>query len=933
MQFTPFLGGNLLLTTILAFSLSSDPIQAAPPLWISDFATVNGHPVTHGQNADPDLDTPDPTPMTPPEPDAVDNSAGPGLYGEADGSDAVLSSENVYRYKKYGFLDAPPLPDHLAPGDVEGQTAMWFGNDRRLGICSEMPTGGMDGLPYDLSNRTTVEGYFNSAFTSLITHSGTVPSRLYTDFRSPSGLRLSIGLAPYYPPAIPGLLDADSFDYTPGTTLEGENAVGGIGWNGGWVRTGSRPAVSLAPDGLSLEYPCTFQEPLAPLTPSGGRILSSNANSHRLLKNPFNLGVDGVLYCSCLIQQGETRGNILLEFVDSIGNRRFGLGIQAQGGFWINSNASANTGAATAGQTYFLVAKMVSSANGPDVAYLKVFGPGAPSGAIEVPAVEPETPWDVSAQGTGNAILDRVRVRIDGVDTNAQIDEIRIGTTWQSVVDANAPLAEEAGEPHNVLGIAYVVPDPTPTDPDRLVTRVNYGTTKIDAGAWHHFAMIYDGTDAEAANRSIEVYLDGNPTPEISVAGVDLVPPGPGHFGFGNDTFAGTDSRNFFGGLDELRVYDAVLTPDQFLTSGTPHTANLIWASSFEQDVDADGISTDTQHDQIPRLGMGIDTADLNFTPYPREFFRSSIKNSSPPGGWPGAGYAVPASQIHYVEYGRDGIRPVPAELDPLGLTGATGICFMPAAPSEAINTHIDGRALEHGFTVQGYFNSFAARPASGPFAPLRLVSQRYAEDDGNARLALGLHPTATGNSLAIYYKTVGDEPTDRLVQDSMDIIPGQWYQWAFIWDGVKARAYLNGQLRLEAPILNLRPIVTDPESPDPIPMAIGSNRLYRAPTGSADRSWLGLLDRIVITAQACNAPFADMDGDQDVDQDDFGEFQRCYTSVHGDLSLRCSCLDRDQDGTGNGVIDVVDLDAFVKCWTGPEVPFDADNPPAGCLP
>ena len=257
------------------------------------------------------------------------------------------------------------------------------------------------------------------------------------------------------------------------------------------------------------------------------------------------------------------------------------------------------------------------------------------------------------------------------------------------------------------------------------------------------------------------------------------MPPGTGRFGFGNDLFTGADSRNWYGGLDELRVYDAVLTPSQFLTSGTPHTANLIWASSFEQDVAADGSSTDVVHDQMPRLGPGLDAADTAFTTYKREFFKSSIKNSSPPAGFPATGYATPSRQLQYVVYGNDGIPAVPASIDPLGTAGTTGICFMPAAPSEAINTHVDGRELADGFIAQGYFNSFATQPSSGTWVPYRLITQRYAEDTGNGRLALGLHPTATGNALAIYHKSTGETPLDHVDVDSLDIIPGQWYQWA----------------------------------------------------------------------------------------------------------------------------------------------------------
>nr|MBP7936606.1 hypothetical protein [Phycisphaerae bacterium] len=71
----------------------------------------------------------------------------------------------------------------------------------------------------------------------------------------------------------------------------------------------------------------------------------------------------------------------------------------------------------------------------------------------------------------------------------------------------------------------------------------------------------------------------------------------------------------------------------------------------------------------------------------------------------------------------------------------------------------------------------------------------------------------------------------------------------------------------------------------------------------------------------ACPSPFADTDGDRDVDQKDFGVFQLCYTgsSFSGALPFECGCLDHVPDGK----IDLVDLAAFVNCVSGPAVAAD----------
>lgn len=71
-----------------------------------------------------------------------------------------------------------------------------------------------------------------------------------------------------------------------------------------------------------------------------------------------------------------------------------------------------------------------------------------------------------------------------------------------------------------------------------------------------------------------------------------------------------------------------------------------------------------------------------------------------------------------------------------------------------------------------------------------------------------------------------------------------------------------------------------------------------------------------------CRVPFADMDGDADVDQADFGIWQACFT---GDGAIadfnaeKCRCLDRDHDKD----VDGADFQAFSKCWSGPALPAD----------
>lgn len=83
----------------------------------------------------------------------------------------------------------------------------------------------------------------------------------------------------------------------------------------------------------------------------------------------------------------------------------------------------------------------------------------------------------------------------------------------------------------------------------------------------------------------------------------------------------------------------------------------------------------------------------------------------------------------------------------------------------------------------------------------------------------------------------------------------------------------------------------------------------------------------------ACHSPFADFDGDGDVDQADYAQFQLCYTGASAPGGLidvaNCDCFDReDADGNnqfgklsdGDGDVDADDLGRFLACFSGPSL-------------
>jgi len=78
---------------------------------------------------------------------------------------------------------------------------------------------------------------------------------------------------------------------------------------------------------------------------------------------------------------------------------------------------------------------------------------------------------------------------------------------------------------------------------------------------------------------------------------------------------------------------------------------------------------------------------------------------------------------------------------------------------------------------------------------------------------------------------------------------------------------------------------------------------------------------------QVCHDPFADADGDGDVDQDDFARFQICFTGNSGDPlgtypPQNCECFDTD----GDGDVDGADFTAFQNCASGPGIAADPER-------
>ena len=88
----------------------------------------------------------------------------------------------------------------------------------------------------------------------------------------------------------------------------------------------------------------------------------------------------------------------------------------------------------------------------------------------------------------------------------------------------------------------------------------------ITAGAWHHVAFSFDGTQANAANRYI-VHIDGVSVPLSGTQGIptSVNPVPPLAFILGN--YPGATGSSFDGQMDEVRVWDHVRTTAQITSN------------------------------------------------------------------------------------------------------------------------------------------------------------------------------------------------------------------------------------------------------------------------------------------------------------------------------------------------------------------------------
>lgn len=235
--------------------------------------------------------------------------------------------------------------------------------------------------------------------------------------------------------AIPGLIAYEGFEYNEKGTVSGHpdiNEPEGAGFYEKWRNLRNR--VELSVDNASLSFP-----PGTSFRPAGRRVGAigadgQSAKAHRVLAGTgLNFDIDGVFYVSALVQKadgGVGRGEYLQILFYADGGRTpfwMGLGSEEQiqmGSFGATTNIFSGP-VVGAQKTAFLVAKIITNKTGNDQIFLKVFG------EKETITAEPDD-WNISKTLPLSGIARSVLLAF-GPNSFGEVDELRIGSTWQAV--------------------------------------------------------------------------------------------------------------------------------------------------------------------------------------------------------------------------------------------------------------------------------------------------------------------------------------------------------------------------------------------------------------------------------------------------------------------------------------------------------------------
>jgi len=236
----------------------------------------------------------------------------------------------------------------------------------------------------------------------------------------------------------------EQFDYAMQNSISSQaEANGGLGWNSHWYRgwQESDQILDFEP-GKNLQGPPLFAKPEGGCLEFPVEQLDQHFReaSKRVLADPIDMSVDSVRYISFLLhrdQQSIGQDNEWFRFMLVAGAervRRLGFGVLSDRRpiiFNLEGNATSSKRIED-GNTYLFVVKIVTGKKRPDQMFLKCYGP-----EDTVDLSEPFE-WTVSGRMVQHdEVMDEFHL-YNGPDRAYWADEIRLGTSWESVT----PLAQ-----------------------------------------------------------------------------------------------------------------------------------------------------------------------------------------------------------------------------------------------------------------------------------------------------------------------------------------------------------------------------------------------------------------------------------------------------------------------------------------------------------
>ena len=275
---------------------------------------------------------------------------------------------------------------------------------------------------------------------------------------------------------------------------------------------------------------------------------------------------------------------------------------------------------------------------------------------------------------------------------------------------------------------------------------------KVNDGAWHHVALTYDGA-------KVSIYVDYvldrsyDRTATIGFGDKNITYVG------GYDTFNnGYGCRRFPGVIDEVRVSNAALAPEQFLRMRPSADADVILQVSFDPD----------EYETAPSTAKNFnDVIDPDFK---KALFKTTGGSAAYESG------IASASSLHFVTNG-------------IGTTG----CYLQAS-------NFSGSFVGHtNFTIECFFKAGGRilAPVGNRHALFRIGSDKWL-----SYAALCYGDGGASGKISVSYKdsTEADE-VQRYTYD-LNLDDGCWHHLAIVVnsDAGETRTYVDGRFSVRVP-------------------------------------------------------------------------------------------------------------------------------------